>query len=60
MFNCRISDILNDPFQSFAGLRYLLPFLNRVKLIPSSQILNATQGNSGIWSVGDIKKVLDQ
>ena len=58
MINCKICDILNSPFQSLAGLRYLLPFLNKLKLIPSDMAPKTYQGHSGVWSHSELEKHL--
>ena len=54
MINCQISEILNSPFQSLAGLRYLLPFIDRTKLIPSANAERDYKGHSGIWELEKI------
>ena len=43
----RVENILKDPFYSLAGLRYLLPFLDRVELIPSINAKKLASPNSG-------------
>ncbi len=58
MFNCRLEDILENPFQSLAGLRYILPFLDRTKLIQSSQAANTGQTHVGTWPISELKRYL--
>ena len=50
-------DILSSPFYSYAGIRYSLPFLDRITLVPS--ITTGSQGlNSGKWCTQDIDKAI--
>ena len=52
-------DILTSPFYSYAGIRYLLPFMDRIILVPS--IAAGSQGlNSGKWCTHDIDKAIFQ
>ena len=60
MINCRVENILKDPFYSLAGLRYLLPFLDRVELIPSINAKKLASPNSGSWLLSDLHTRLEE
>jgi hypothetical protein len=52
-------DILSSPFYSYAGIRYALPFLDRIALVPSIAV--GSQGlNSGKWHTQDIDEAISR
>ena len=58
MISTPINELLDSPFTSFAGFRYLLPFLHRLRLLPSIQAEQQTDVYSGVWDIRDIEKQL--
>jgi hypothetical protein len=45
------SSLLESPFTSYAGLRYLLPYLHRIAFISSVEAKKTTDINSGTWEL---------
>jgi len=58
MISTSEDNILNDPFTSYAGLRYLIPFMHRTKLLRSEPNSNITGEYSGKWNINDIHTCL--
>jgi len=56
-----VSKVLSSPFYSFAGFRYLLPFIHRLRLLPSqSQQGPGNDLNGGTWSLDDIRDAIER
>ena len=53
-----ISKVLESPFTSYAGLRYLLPFLHRLVFIPGNQNNSLNEPNTGEWAIEDIQDAI--
>jgi len=60
MISVPIAKLLDSPFYSYAGLRYLLPFLHRLTFLPSADLLQNHTPNAGKWDVGEIERCLNQ
>ena len=60
MINCDIKNILDNPFYSFAGMRYLLPFLDRVKFIPAVNNREVKVMGRGTWLISDLELSLQK
>ena len=56
LINGREKELLRNPFYSISTLRYLIPFLDRIKLIPSIVSDKITSNYDGEWSTSDIRK----
>jgi hypothetical protein len=54
------SALLQSPFTSFAGLRYILPFLDRTVFIESNSSPSTRDLHSGVWSVEAIHQILQR
>jgi hypothetical protein len=50
--------LLDSPFTSYACLRYLLPFLHRILLVPSRYAEKSTDINSGTWDLAAFENIL--
>tara|TARA_B100000674_G_scaffold477725_1_gene473912 strand:- start:65 stop:1213 length:1149 start_codon:yes stop_codon:yes gene_type:complete len=56
LINGREKELLRNPFYSISTLRYLIPFLDRIKLIPSIVSEKLSSNYDGEWSTSDIRK----
>lgn len=52
------SCLLDSPFSSYAGLRYLLPFMHRITFVPSTSLPGRKIFNSGNWDVSKLESLL--
>lgn len=53
-----VANLLDSPFSSYAGLRYLLPFLHRLVFVPSAATPDRKYFNSGRWNICDLEALL--
>ena len=53
------SAMLENPFFSFAGLRYMLPFMERIIFVEPSSLSPHTAMYSGSWNIRDIDKAIE-
>ncbi len=52
------NELLASPFTSYAGLRYLIPFLHRLVFIPGEPMALSGESNSGTWDLNSFKYAL--
>jgi hypothetical protein len=53
-----VANLLDSPFSSYAGLRYLLPYLHRLVFVPGTGIPVGKSFNSGYWNTCDLEELL--
>lgn len=60
MIPSSVDKLLSSPFLSYAGLRYLLPFLHRLVLIPAEPVISQDELNSGKWALNNFNFAINQ
>ena len=48
------SEMIENPFYSFASLRYMLPFLERITVVKPTNFTENVPINSGVWNICDL------
>jgi len=59
MIPAPVSHLLNSPFLSYAGLRYLLPFMHRLIFFPATTSSSPPCQYGGYWHVNDLACLLN-